>query len=416
MSRHKNNRKKKGTEKISDILLWNISLKEGDGYLRTAANYRSCMNKAGAYLGKDFRHFTFPELTARWVKGYVNWLKRLHPGSPNTVEFYLRGLRAMCRNYREKHRLAWSEGSDPFSGVTLCTEPTTKRALTPGLLSGLFAPELRERLDESGRESLDVLHFILFMRGMVFQDIWNLRHDMIGRDGHIRYRRSKTGALIDVEVTPEAEAIIRRHARKDSPYVFPFLHEKKGGRSRKGQAPRKNGKAGELPEESALRRVNRHARAIGRMAGLPAPLTTYVLRHTWATLMLEAGYPVELIGQCLGHASVNTTRIYLAGISSGQVDTAVNDMFNRLVRPLAKNDDTLLKYPETEESGKHRPESVSSDVRQAGARELGIISRLSVRGKSGISGPGKRKGCPFLTERETSFMGSIPHTSLPVQI
>lgn len=72
------------------------------------------------------------------------------------------------------------------------------------------------------------------------------------------------------------------------------------------------------------------------MARLPAPLTTYVLRHTWATLMLEAGYPVELIGQCLGHTSANTTRIYLAGISSDRVDTAVNDMFNRLVRPFAK--------------------------------------------------------------------------------
>lgn len=416
MSRHKNNRKKKGTERISDILLWNIRLKEGDGHLRTAANYRSCMNKAAAYLGKGFRHFTFPELTARWVKGYVNWLKRLHPESPNTVEFYLRGLRAMCRNYREKYRLGWAEGSDPFSGITLCTEPTTKRALTPGLLSGLFAPELRERLDESGRESLDVLHFILFMRGMVFQDIWNLRHDMIGRDGHIRYRRSKTGALIDVEITPEAEAIIRRHARKDSPYVFPFLHEKKSGRSRKGQESRKKRKAEELPEESALRRVNRHARAIGRMARLPAPLTTYVLRHTWATLMLEAGYPVELIGQCLGHTSVNTTRIYLAGISSDRVDTAVNDMFNRLVRPFAKNNDTLLNSPKPVESEKHRRESAFYNGRQAREQDIGIISRLSARGRNGISKPGKRKGRPFPTKKETSFIGDIPHKSLLVQM
>lgn len=140
MSRHKNNRRKKGTEKISDILLWNISLKEGDGHLRTAANYRSCMNKAGAYLGKDFRHFTFPELTARWVKGYVNWLKRLHPGSPNTVEFYLRGLRAMCRNYREKHRLAWSEGSDPFSGVPFVRSLPPSAPSRPDCFPGCSPP------------------------------------------------------------------------------------------------------------------------------------------------------------------------------------------------------------------------------------------------------------------------------------
>ncbi|MCE9337036.1 tyrosine-type recombinase/integrase, partial [Bacteroides fragilis] len=126
-----------------------------------------------------------------------------------------------------------------------------------------------------------------------------------------------------------AEAIIRRHFRDGSPYVFPFLHHRKG-RGSKGKDGGEE-KAGSLPEESALRRVNRHAVEIGKLAGLSAPLTTYVLRHTWATLMLEAGYSVELIGQCLGHTSVTTTHIYLSRISSGQVDTAVDEMFNRLV-------------------------------------------------------------------------------------
>lgn len=59
--------------------------------------------------------------------------------------------------------------------------------------------------------------------------------------------------------------------------------------------------------------------------------------------MLEAGYPVELIGQCLGHTSVNTTHIYLSRISSGRVDTAVNEMFNRMVRPLTGRKDGTPK-------------------------------------------------------------------------
>ena len=175
-------RKKQGTATLMDVLNQSIEEKERDGHFRTAANYRSSMNKLAAYLGAGFRHLTFGELTSKRVREYVEWLTRQHPEAPGTAEFYLRNLRAMCRGYRETHRLAWAEGSDPFTGAGFRTQPTSKRALSAGLLTRLFSPELRKQLDESRRESLDVLHFIFFMRGMVFQDIWNLRHDMIGRD------------------------------------------------------------------------------------------------------------------------------------------------------------------------------------------------------------------------------------------
>lgn len=340
-------RKKKGTATVMDVLNQIIEEKERDGHFRTAANYRSSMNKLAVYAGADFRHLTLGELTSKQVRDYVKWLTEQHPEASSTAEFYLRNLRAMCRSYREAHRLAWAEGSDPFSGISFRKQPTSKRALPAGLLTRLFSPQVREQLDESRRESLDVLRFIFFMRGMVFQDIWNLRHDMIGRDGHIRYRRSKTGIQIEVEIPPEAEAIIKRYFREGSPYVFPFLHHKKEktGVKRQDGNPAKKGEGTEnLSEESALRRVNRHAMEIGRLAGLCTPLTTYVLRHTWATLMLEAGYSVELIGQCLGHTSVNTTHIYLSRISAGRVDMAVNEMFNRMVRPLARSKKGMSKH------------------------------------------------------------------------
>ena len=164
-------RKKQGTATLMDVLNQSIEEKERDGHFRTAANYRSSMNKLAAYLGAGFRHLTFGELTSKRVREYVEWLTRQHPEAPGTAEFYLRNLRAMCRGYRETHRLAWAEGSDPFTGAGFRTQPTSKRALSAGLLTRLFSPELRKQLDESRRESLDVLHFIFFMRGMVFQDL-----------------------------------------------------------------------------------------------------------------------------------------------------------------------------------------------------------------------------------------------------
>lgn len=56
------------------------------------------------------------------------------------------------------------------------------------------------------------------------------------------------------------------------------------------------------------------------------------MRHSWATLMLEAGKSVEIISQCMGHTSIRTTQIYLSSISTTKVDREVNDMLNRFIR------------------------------------------------------------------------------------
>ena len=141
---------------------------------------------------------------------------------------------------------------------------------------------------------------------------------MINDFWQIEYRRSKTGQSIRLTVPKEAQEIMLRYKKNNNLYIFPFLREK-------------NNKT-VLCEKSALRRVNRHALIIGQMLHLPGKLTTYVMRHSWATLMLEAGKSVEIISQCMGHTSIRTTQIYLSSISTTKVDREVNDMLNRFVR------------------------------------------------------------------------------------
>ena len=113
--------------------------------------------------------------------------------------------------------------------------------------------------------------------------------------------------------------IMQLYKRKDSRWVFPFLHEKLVGK-------------GVLTAQSSLHRVNEYLKEIGDRLNLPYPLTTYVMRHSWASLMLESGSEIGVISQSLGHMSLQTTQIYLEQLSKSKMDKASEDMLDHLVR------------------------------------------------------------------------------------
>src|SRR5450755_366217 len=69
---------------------------------------------------------------------------------------------------------------------------------------------------------------------------------------------------------------------------------------------------------SAVQTTFRLARAT---AGLPLEATPHTLRHSYATHLLEEGVSLRLISQYLGHASLETTLIYLHLTPLGEAKT-----------------------------------------------------------------------------------------------
>ncbi len=310
---------KKKNRQLAPLLERTMTVLSEQRSARTMENYRSSINKVKEFMGDGWVRMTVEDVTRRWTDDFALWLEKRHADKPQTVDFYLRTFRAV---YAHAQMLCSDGmGGKPFGGHRVGGGLPAKRALKREEVLRLLSRELRRELSKKQREVLDILVFILYARGMVFKDVYELTWRMVA-DGHIRYLRSKTGAPVDVEVVQELEEIMFRYRRKNSPYVFPFLHE-----------TRKECPERELPEEFALHRINRTAHVIGQKAGLSVPLTTYVLRHTWATLMLEDSQPVELISQCMGHTSIRTTQIYLSRISSRKVDTVVSGMYDRMLRP-----------------------------------------------------------------------------------
>ena len=71
-----------------------------------------------------------------------------------------------------------------------------------------------------------------------------------------------------------------------------------------------------------VRSIERHVAIAGRRAGLPN-ITPHVLRHTFATRLLEVSN-LELVRKALGHKRVSTTQIY--------VHTTTEDLANAVNR------------------------------------------------------------------------------------
>ena len=128
------------------------------------------------------------------------------------------------------------------------------------------------------------------------------------------YRRQKTAKLIKLPIPQPAQLLIDKY-HSDSPFLFPIYNTTHITTQQKENRLHK-----------VITKVNTRLKMIGKELDLSIPITTYVARHTQATVMKRAGVPTAVISQIMGHSSEKVTQIYLDHFDNEQIDEAMQHL------------------------------------------------------------------------------------------
>ena len=258
----------------------------------------------------------FSDIDCQWLDRYEKWLKCRNI-KDTTISILFRTLRSVFNRALSMKLIR--QDIYPFNDfkVSKFDVRTKKRAVSKEDVKKIMS------LDLSGERQYmqlarDIFLFSYFGAGINFSDIALLRYCDIS-EGRIRYIRKKTGKEISFPLSNAGMEIIRKYSKPDATnedYIFPILDRK----IHKTEMQRKN------RIHKVLGHVNPCLKAIGRMAGLETHLTTYVARHTFATVLKRSGVSIAIISESMGHSDIATTQIYLDSFENSQIDEAMKNL------------------------------------------------------------------------------------------
>lgn len=276
-----------------------IDQKKEEGHLSLAAKYRSSLNSLNRYL--EGRQLAFDDITSSQMLGYETYLKKQGLCS-NTTSFYMRNLRAI---YNQAVKQGLTPQNHPFSTVYTGIAKTVKRAVNAKEFQQIKSAKLPP--DSFAALSRDIFLFSFYTCGMSLIDIANLKKTDLQGD-YLVYCRQKTGQQIRIHWEPCMQELVNKYHKDDSPYLFSLI-----------AFP---GIDEERQYQNRIHLINHHLKKLGEELGLSSKLTSYVARHSWASIAKSQNVPVAAISEAMGHTSERTTRIYLKWFDNTLVDSA----------------------------------------------------------------------------------------------
>lgn len=286
-----------------------VAKKMGMKCYGTAKTYANALRNFVKFRGGN--DLDFAEMNGELIQRYEAWM--LHEGlKRSSASCYMRTLRTL---YRQAVEDELAEDNDIFRKVHVSVGKTRRRAVSTDVIRAIRS------LDLSRKPSLDfardLFMFSFYTRGMSFVDMAYLKKSDL-RNGFLIYNRRKTFQSLTIQWERPMQAIVSRYAEQTiaSPYMFPIITG--------------DTLVDRISYEQALQRINRSLKQIGLMIGLSVPLTTYVARHSWASIARNMDVPLSVISEGLGHDSDRTTQVYLASLDTSMINKANRKIISRI--------------------------------------------------------------------------------------
>lgn len=247
--------------------------------------------------------FPFEELTYQFLRRFENvYLSR--GLSQNGLAVYLRTIRAIF-NRAIKDGYVGKEHY-PFDNYKIKTKPTRKRAIGFNEIKKLVDLEIDSKDSLFNARNFFLISFN--MMGAPFIDLAFLKVENIKAD-RIHYTRRKTGKHFNIKITDQLAALLGHYTfgKSKEDFILPIVKRSKLEEQYKDI-------------QWAQNRYNKQLKKLAREVGIDETLTSYVSRHSFASLANNKEIPLSAISSMLGHQSIKTTQTYLADLSQDKID------------------------------------------------------------------------------------------------
>ena len=192
---------------------------------------------------------------------------------------------------------------DPFVNHHFHMEPVDRGFLTDEEILRVANKDLGIQRLELVR---DIFIFSCFT-GLAYIDVANLTPDHIVTMDDKQWiitKRQKTSVETNVLLLDIPRAIIAKYSHKTyrDGKLFPVLTNQK---------------------------TNSYLKEIADLCGIKKKLTFHLARHTFATMSLSKGVPIESVSKMLGHTNIRTTQIY-ARITNKKIEHDMEQLSEKL--------------------------------------------------------------------------------------
>ena len=267
----------------------------------TLQKYNVCKRHFSEFLEKQYKRsdLKLTELTYVVIREFDLYLRTEVGQNANTATKTMKTFKTITLLGQKMGVLL----HDPFMNHRFHIEPVNRGFLTDEEILCIAHKQINIPRLELIR---DIFIFSCFT-GLAYIDVSNLTPDHIvtlGDKQWIMTQRQKTSVETNVLLLDIPKAIIAKYGGKTyrNGKLFPMLTNQK---------------------------TNAYLKEIADICGIKKNLTFHLARHTFATMSLSKGVPMESVSKMLGHTNIRTTQIY-ARITNKKIEHDMEELADKL--------------------------------------------------------------------------------------